>query len=123
MRRDRQLLSYSELHSRGLGFLDNRGCLSEDISDNSKSGMEDEETDSSFLTLRKRVSSEDDILLNPLVFPPYLSLPSLLEQSVYGARNVGLTIDPTQLLRTRSNQTANNALGVMHSAVANCDIW
>jgi hypothetical protein len=85
--------------------------------------MEDEETDSSFLTLRKRVSSEDDILLNPLVFPPYLSLPSLLEQSVYGARNVGLTIDPTQLLRTRSNQTAINALGVMHSAVANCDIW
>jgi hypothetical protein len=123
MRRDRQLLSYSELHSRGLGFLDDGVGPSEETSDNSNSGMEDEETNSSFFTSQKHVSSEDDILLNPLVSSPFLSLPLLLEQSLGVARSVGLSIDPTPLLQTRSNQTAVNALGVMHSAVANCDLW
>jgi hypothetical protein len=123
-RRDRQLLSYSELHSRGLGFLDNSGCsFEEHSSDSSKSGMDDEETESSFLQLQTCARLEDDSLLNPQVSQSFLSLPSLLKQGLGVTRNHGLTMDPTPLLRSRRSQIATNALGVMHSAVANCDLW
>ncbi len=118
MRRDRQLLSYSELHSRGLGFLDNSGCsLEENSSDNSKSGVEDEETEQTCARL------EDDSLLNAHVSSSFLSLPSLLKQGLDVTLNHGLTTDPTPLLRSRRSRIATNALGVMHSALANCDLW
>jgi len=123
MRSDRQLLSYSELHSRGLGFLDNSGCSFEENPDNSKSGTEDEHTESSFLQLQTRVRLEDDILLNSQVPPSFLSLPSLLKQGLDVARSLDFIMDPMPLLRSRRNQIAANALGVMHSAVANCDLW
>eukprot|EP00579_Thalassiosira_antarctica_P012025 CAMPEP_0201922538 /NCGR_PEP_ID=MMETSP0903-20130614/10548_1 /ASSEMBLY_ACC=CAM_ASM_000552 /TAXON_ID=420261 /ORGANISM="Thalassiosira antarctica, Strain CCMP982" /LENGTH=1589 /DNA_ID=CAMNT_0048459697 /DNA_START=141 /DNA_END=4910 /DNA_ORIENTATION=+ len=119
--RDRHLLSYSGLHSRGLGFLDNN-CLSEEISDNSESGLDVEETDSS-VQLRTRVRSEDDILLNPQVSSAFLLLPSLLEQGLDTARKYGFTRDQTPLLQLRKNQVATHALGIMHTLVANCDLW
>ena len=74
-KRDRQLLSLSELHSRGLGFLD-INASPEENADNSKSGLnEDEESMSSFIQFQTRVRSEDDIVLNSYVSPTFLSLP------------------------------------------------
>ena len=121
MKRDRQLLSYSALYSRGLGFLDSsHGISIEDNPDNSRSGVEDDETESTFF-LQSR--SEDDILLNPHASPTFSSLPSLLKQGLDVAHIHGFVMDRMPLLRSRSNQIATNALGVMHSAVANCDLW
>ena len=122
--RDRQLLSFSELHSRGLGFLD-INASPEENSDNSKSGLnEHEETMSSFLQLQTRIRSEDDILLNSYVSPTFLSLPSLLEQGLDVARKHGFTKDLSPLLQLRRSHVATNSLGIMHSVLASCDrLW
>lgn len=126
-RRDRQLLSYSELFSRGLGLMDDTNCLlSEENTDNSKSGFVDEEgdTDSTFLQIQTtRVRSEDDILLTPQVSPALLLLPSLLEQGLDIALEYGFTMDVMPLLHLRRRQLAKTALGIMHTALTNCDLW
>merc|ERR1712194_781702 len=89
--RDRKLLSYSGLHSRGLGFLDN-DCLSEENPENSaENGFVDEGTDSSFVQLQSRARSEDDILIHQPVSQAFLSLPSLLEQGLKVSRKYGFT--------------------------------
>jgi hypothetical protein len=121
MKRDRQLLSYSELYSRGLGFLDSsHGISIEENPDNSRSGVEDDETESSFF-LQSR--SEDDILLNPHASPTISSLPSLLKQGLDVARSHGFVINRMPMLQSRRSQIATKALGVGHSAIANCDLW
>jgi len=123
--RDRQLLSYSNRHSRGLGFLDNSNCLSEDDPDDSKSELDDEdETDSSsFVQLRTRVRSEDDVFINACTSTAILLLPSLLEQGHGVSWKSSFTRDRTPLLQSRKNRRATNALGIMHTVLANCDIW
>ena len=126
VRRDRQLLAYSELHSRGLGFLDNTGSSSvEENPENSKSGLVDEEGDEAlpFLQLQSRIRSEDDIFLSPCVSPALSTLPSLLEQGLDISRKHGFTKDITPLLQLRTNSVAQHALGIMHSVLANCDLW
>mmetsp|Transcript_11779 Transcript_11779/g.25072 ORF Transcript_11779/g.25072 Transcript_11779/m.25072 type:complete len:1591 (-) Transcript_11779:61-4833(-) len=122
--RDRQVLSYSCLHSRGLGLLDNN-VLYEENPDNTDGGLEKEDTDaaSCFDQLQTRVRSEDDILLNPLVSPTLLQLPSMLEQTLNIASKHGFTRHQTPLLQSRRTQIATNSLGIMHSAVANCNMW
>lgn len=118
MKIDRQLLSYSALHSRGLGFLDSSSI--EENPDNSRSGVVDDETESSFFL---QLRSEDDILLNPHTSPTISSLPSLLKQGLDVAHSHGFVINRMPLLRLRRSQIATKALGVGHSAVANCDLW
>ena len=126
MQRDRQLLSYSELHSRGLGFLDNNNVLPEEnSSDDSKSGLndEDEETLPFFQQLQTtRVCSEDDLYLNPNV-SAMSTLPSLLEQGLDVARKHGFTKDMSPLLHLRRSHLATTSLGIMHTTVAICKRW
>lgn len=125
MQRDRQLLSYSELHSRGLGFLDNNNVLPEENpSDDSKSGDDDEETQPFFQSLQTtRVCSEDDLYLNPNMSATMSSLPSLLEQGLDVARKYGFTKDMSPLLHLRRSHLATTSLGIMHTTVANCKRW
>jgi len=127
MQRDRQLLSYSELHSRGLGFLDNNTVLPEESpSEESKSGLydDDEETLPFFQQLQtNRVRSEDDLYLNPNVSATMSSLPSLLEQGLDVARQYGFTKDMSPLLQLRRSHLATTSLGIMHTTVANCKRW
>lgn len=121
MKRDRQLLSYSELYSRGLGFLDSsHGISIEENPDNSRSGVEVDEIESSFF-LQSR--SEDDILLNPHASPTISSLQSLLKQGLDVARSHGFVVNRMPMLQSRRSQIATKALGVGHSAIANCDLW
>ena len=127
MQRDRQLLSYSELHSRGLGFLDNNNVLPEESpSEDSNSGLndEDEEILPFFQSLQTtRARSEDDLYLNPNVSATMSSLPSLLEQGLDVARKHGFTKDMSPLLQLRKSQLATTSLGIMHTTVANCKRW
>ena len=126
MQRDRQLLSYSELHSRGLGLLDNNNVLPEEIpSEDSKSVLnDDEDTLPFFQSLQTtRVRSEDDLYLNPNVSATMSSLPSLLEQGLDVARKHGFTKDMSPLLQLRKSQLATTSLGIMHTTVANCKRW
>jgi hypothetical protein len=118
-KRDRQLLCYSELHSRGLGYLDNNACSTEENVEHSRSCLDDEDLGSSFLHLQTRAQFEDDILLR--LQPPntYVSPSLMLAQT----RNHGLTVTSTPLLKFRSNAIATNALRAMHYIVANCDLW
>jgi hypothetical protein len=118
-KRDRQLLCYSELHSRGLGNLDNSACWTEENVEHSRSSLDDEDLCSSFLQLQTRAQFEDDILLR--LQPPntYTSPPLILAQT----RNHGLTLTSTPLMQIRSKAIATNALRAMHSIVANCDLW
>lgn len=120
-KRDRQLLSFSDLHSRGLGFLD-INASPEESADNSKSGLnDDEESMSSFIQLQTRIRSEDDIVLNSYVSQTFLSLPSLLEQGLDVARKHGFTKDLSHLLQLRRSHVATYSLGIMHSVLASCD--
>ncbi len=63
MQRDRRVLSYSEHHSRGLGFLD-KMSVPDESDEASKMGPIDDETDLAFFQLQNRVHHEDDILLS-----------------------------------------------------------
>lgn len=121
--RDRRLLSYSELHSRGLGYLDNFTLPSDENSDDSKSAMETEETDPSFVQLRASIQSEDEILLGSQVSPSLLSLPSVLAQGLRTAPKHGFTRNLSPLLQMRLSGISLNALGIMHLAVANGNVW
>jgi len=127
MQRDRQLLSYSELHSRGLGLLDNNNVLPEEIpSEDSKSVLNDEAEEilPFFQSLQTtRVVSEDDLYLNPNVSATMSSLPSLLEQGLDVARKHGFTKDMSPLLHLRRSHLATTSLGIMHTTVANCKRW
>ncbi len=120
-KRDRQLLCYSELHSRGLGYLDSNACLVEENGENSRSWLGDDEDMlcSSFLQLRTRAQFEDDSLLRLTATQPYLSTSSILVET----RNHGLNVASMPLMQFRRNEVAINALRVMHSVVANCDLW
>jgi len=105
--------------------LDNHNCLSEDDPDDSKSELDEEdETDlSSFVQLRTRVRSEDDVFINPCTSAAVLLLPSLLEQGHGVSWKSSFTRDRAPLLQSRKNRRATKALGIMHTVLANCDIW
>ena len=122
-RRDRQLLSYSELCSRGLGLMD-RCVLSDETTENSNVEIEDEATDPSlFIEVPSRLRSEDDLLLSQMVSPAFLLLPSLLEQGFSSASENGFAMDMSPLLHLRRNQVATTGLGVMNEAFTQGDRW
>ena len=118
-KRDRQLLCYSELHSRGLGYLDNYACSTEENVEHSKSCIDDEGSSASFMQLQSRAQSEDDTLLRLQTPQTYIS-PSLM---LAHARHHSWTVTSTDLLQLRRNKGAADAHRVMHSVVANCDLW
>ncbi|KAL7552235.1 hypothetical protein ACHAWF_015467 [Thalassiosira exigua] len=124
-RRERELLSYSGVHSRGLGFLDVDICSPEEDSENSKGEEfgDEEDAEFTFLRQRMRVRSEDDFLLGPSTPPAFSLLPSLLEHGIGIARKHGFTKQQTPLVQSRKNQVATSALEFMHDVLANCDWW
>lgn len=117
-KRDRQLLCYSELHSRGLGYLDNNACTTEENVEHSKSCFDDEGSSASFMQLQSRAQLEDDTLLRLQAPQTFISPSLMLEHS----RHHSWTAASTDLLQLRRIKGAADAHRAMHSFVVNCDL-
>lgn len=120
------MLSYSGLHSRGIGFLD-VDCSAEDDPENNHSecALYNEASRSYFLQLPSRTRSEDDILIDPQIPFALHCLPWLLEQSLIMSRQHGFTREQTPLLELRKSQIATHALDALHAAmvIPKLEVW
>lgn len=120
--RERQLLSLSEMNSRGLGRLDVE-LKEEAVDADSNSGFDTAESDSMFPLMPIRSDSEDDILLSANVSSAFLSLPSLLMKRRDETPNINVSVVELSLLDLRRNQVWKDAMYAMYEILTNGKSW
>eukprot|EP00970_Alexandrium_tamarense_P019428 scaffold14018_cov200-Alexandrium_tamarense.AAC.4 len=119
-RRERYLLSSSEAYSRGIGSLD-ISRVQEAADEEAIDSNFHEDVNSFHPSIRRRVQSEDDILLSPRYPSSLMILPKLLTKRLEHCEV--LRTSDMILLQQRSNSMSVQAIDIMLTILApdNCD--